>query len=119
VPRGLLSHAVCFGEFGGTPEASAEKYDGCFRDKSDPSESRPISINGEIYFAGQSRPWGNGGVAFIRENSEQGSTLGRMYLITEERERPDVPQDSRKRSLTLLIGRTCKTRSKSAPLLTT
>jgi hypothetical protein len=85
-----------FGEFGSTPEGSAEKCDGRFRDKSDPLESRPISINGEIYFAGQSRPWGNGGVAFIRENSEQGSTLGRKYLITEEQFNDVVMQENSK-----------------------
>ena len=82
---------------GGTPEGSAKKYDGCFRDKSEPIESRPISINWELYFAGRSRPWGNCGVAFIRENSEQGSTLGRMYLITEEQFNDVVMQENAKR----------------------
>ena len=69
---------------GGTPEGSARKCDGCFRDRSDPIESRPISLNFELYFAGQSKTWGNGGVAFIRDSSERGLTLGRMYLITDE-----------------------------------
>jgi hypothetical protein len=85
---------VCYIK-GGTPKGSAKRNEGC-RDKSEPAESRPISINGEIYFAGQSRPWGNGGVAFIRENSEQGSTLGRKYLITEEQFNDVVMQENSK-----------------------
>jgi hypothetical protein len=38
-----------------------------------------------------------GGIAFIRENSEQGSILGRMYLITEEQFNDVVMQENAKR----------------------
>src|SRR6202011_4779241 len=34
---------------GGTPEGSAKRNEGC-RDKSEPTESRPISLNFTLYF---------------------------------------------------------------------
>jgi hypothetical protein len=73
---------MCYIE-GGTPEGSAKRNEGC-RDKSEPEESRPISLNFELYFAGRFRRWGNGALAFIRENPKGYPTLGRMYQITDE-----------------------------------
>jgi hypothetical protein len=79
---------------GGKPHEGAKPNKGCFRDKSDPIESRPISLNFELYFAGQSANWGNGGVAFIRGGG--GHTLGRMYLITAEQFNDVVMQENGK-----------------------
>lgn len=68
---------------GGTPKGSAKQNEGC-RDKSEPTKSRPISLNFELYFAGRFRRWGNSALAFIRENPKGHPTLGWMYLITDE-----------------------------------
>jgi hypothetical protein len=78
---------------GGTPEGSAKRNEGC-RDKSEPTESRPISLNFELYFAGRSKKWGNGGVAFL--GGEGGHTLGRMYLISDEQFNDVVMQENSK-----------------------
>lgn len=57
---------------------------GC-RDKTLPVVERPYIIHHELYFANQSRTWGNGGVAFLKlEKDEKIETLGRAYLITTE-----------------------------------
>jgi len=66
--------------------------------------SRAIPLTFELYFAGRSNTGPRkekdrevpGGIAFIRENSEQGSTLGRMYLITEEEFNDVVMQENGK-----------------------
>ena len=79
-----LERFMCYIK-GGAPKrsTSTRPYVGC-RNKSDPKDSRPISLRFELYFAGRSVRWGNGGIAFIRQNPERGPTLGRMYLITDE-----------------------------------
>jgi hypothetical protein len=59
-------------------------------------ESQPILLNYELYFSGRSRTWGNGGVAFIRENQARGPTLGRIYLITDEQFNDVVMQENSK-----------------------
>jgi hypothetical protein len=55
---------------GGTPPGGAKPNKGCFRDKTDPIEIRQISLNYELYFAGQSGTWGNGGVLVLPEAVE-------------------------------------------------
>jgi hypothetical protein len=50
---------------GGTPPGGAKPNKGCFRDKTDPIEILQISLNYELYFAGQSGTWGNGGVLVL------------------------------------------------------
>jgi hypothetical protein len=79
---------------GGIPPGGAKPNKGCFQDKNDPIEIRQISLNFELYFAGQSGTWGNGGVAFIR--GEGGLTLGRMYLISDEQFNDVVMQENSK-----------------------
>lgn len=57
---------------------------GC-QDKTLPVVDRLYTIHYELYFANQSKTWGNGGVAFLKlENDERIETLGRVYLITSE-----------------------------------
>ncbi len=88
---------------GGRPRGSAKQYLGC-RDKRDPIESRPMPLNFELYFAGQSNTWPRreedsdvpGGIAFIRQNPERGPTLGRIYLITDEQFNDVVLQENDK-----------------------
>lgn len=87
---------MCYIKGGASVEStSARPYLGC-RNKSEPMESRPISLNYELYFSGRSRTWGNGGVAFIRENQSRGPTLGRIYLITDEQFNDLVMQENSK-----------------------
>jgi hypothetical protein len=81
---------------GGTPQESTKQYPGS-RNQNDPIESQPIALEFELYFAGQSEAWGNGGVAFIRENPERGPTLGRMYLIADEQFNDVVMQENSKK----------------------
>jgi hypothetical protein len=91
-----LERFMCYIK-GGAPlgSTSARPYMGC-RNKSEPMESRSISLNYELYFSGRSRNWGNGGVAFIRENQPRGLTLGRIYLITDEQFNDLVMQENSK-----------------------
>jgi hypothetical protein len=51
---------------GGIPPGGAKPNKGCFRDKNDPIEFRQTSFNYELYFAGRSGTWGNGGVLVLR-----------------------------------------------------
>lgn len=69
---------------GGLCHYNGRSYKGCF-DKSAPIEDRPIIIPHQMYFGNNSGSWGGKGVAFIDpQRTSEVSTLGRMYLITEE-----------------------------------
>jgi len=48
---------------GGQPPGSVSTNPGC-HDPSPPLDVRPITLPYELYFAGHSRTWGGGGVAF-------------------------------------------------------
>jgi len=52
------------------------------RDKTPPIEDSPVVLDRELYFAGNNTAWG-GATAFIRIGNSS-TTLGRMYLITDE-----------------------------------
>ena len=80
---------------GGKPEGRTEPNQGC-RDKTPPIDSKPVSLNFDLYFAGKSKSWGGGGVAFIREGTKESLTLGRMYLITYEQFNDVVMQENDK-----------------------
>ena len=41
-----------------------------------------MDLPGAFYFAGASRQWGGGGVAFYDHDAEGGPTAARAYLIT-------------------------------------
>ena len=57
---------------------------GC-SDKTLPLEDKPITIPYEMFFAKESKSWGNGGVAFIStKKDENKQTYARMWEITEE-----------------------------------
>lgn len=69
---------------GGECELNGAAYTGC-TDKSEPIEDRPLTIPHEMYFGNRSSAWEGGGVAFLKpDKDEKATTLGRMYLITEE-----------------------------------
>lgn len=86
---------MCYIE-GGIPEYRTEPNEGS-RDRTPPTQSRPVSFNLELYFAGRSRAWGDGGVAFLRQGAKQPPTLGRMYLITDEQFNDVVMQENSRR----------------------
>lgn len=69
---------------GGQPVGSSKNYTGC-NDKTLPLDKREIIITRELYFAKNSKSWGNMGIAFIRTfNNPSEITYGRMYLITDD-----------------------------------
>lgn len=86
---------------GGTPKGAFHKFKGC-SNISDPIETRPISLDYTLYFAGQSKVRG-GATAFIDYSMyNPASTYGRAYLITlsqfeevsaQESSRPKVSID--------------------------
>lgn len=66
---------------GGQPPGSARHYPGA-RDPRPPAGSRPIRLDGGVYFAGQSSVWG-GGMA-LYDPGLPGTTAARAYLLTRE-----------------------------------
>jgi hypothetical protein len=77
---------------GGRP-AGAKKWNPGCRDKTPPSDIRPIPLNCELYFAAYSDSWG-GAPAFIRPGSRRSLTHGRAYLITDEQFNDVVIQEN-------------------------
>jgi hypothetical protein len=67
---------------GGRPPGSLREETGC-RDRTLPRADKPISIPYPLYFSCHSQRW-SGGVAFLSHEQEAVSTLGRMYLITDQ-----------------------------------
>lgn len=67
---------------GGRPVGSNKVNQGC-RNKTIPSKSEPLTINHELFFAGNSATWG-GGVAFVDPiENKNTKTFCRAYLITK------------------------------------
>lgn len=67
---------------GGTPPGAVKNFVGC-TDKTQPKESRKISIGHEMYFAKESVTWSGGGICFLKaEEDPEVETFGRTYLIT-------------------------------------
>lgn len=67
---------------GGQPEGATRTYAGC-RDATPPSDDIPVALNGTVHYAGESKVWGYGGVAFL-DTSTQGKSLGRAYCVTAD-----------------------------------
>jgi hypothetical protein len=69
---------------GGKPIGANREYDGC-TNKSLPKADKKITIKRELYFAKESGNWEHMAVCFITQKAyENATTLGRMYLITQE-----------------------------------
>jgi hypothetical protein len=81
---------------GGVPEGRTEPNEGS-RDRTPPLDSRPAPLNFDLFFAGNSAAWGNGGTAFIRRGGRKSLVLGRMYLITDDQFNDVVLQENTKR----------------------
>lgn len=77
---------------GGTPVGSTNTNSGS-RDKTPPSAKQPVSLDLELYFAGYSANW-HGAPAFTRRSDKAATTLGRMYLITDDQFNDVVMQEN-------------------------
>lgn len=94
---------------GGTPIGSTKFHQGCI-DKTGPVDNEEFYITGELYFAEISKSWEDGGVCFLRLDSDTNhQILGRMYLISKEQflevvqqenNMKDVPRIDFQRSIT-------------------
>ena len=82
---------ICEGRFlcyilGGKWKWGGSCSQGC-SEKSPPTDSKPMTIKHELYFAKKSTAWEGGGVAFIKKKKEHDTskyTYGRMWRITRE-----------------------------------
>jgi hypothetical protein len=68
---------------GGVPPGSTRHHPGA-RDPSDPVADEPCRLPYRRYFAGHSRTWGGGGVAFVDPREGSGDTPARRYLLTTD-----------------------------------
>ena len=57
-------------------------------------ETRGVTLPHRLVFAGESRWWGGGGVAFIDPEPGEATTLARAYLITVEQFQDVLAQES-------------------------
>lgn len=64
---------------GGTPTGAHRRYPGA-RDRTAPSDDRPLHLPFRLRFGGASKTWG-GGMAFV-DTTAPGRTLARMYRLT-------------------------------------
>lgn len=78
----LLAERFSYYIQGGTCPLNGKTYGGS-TDKTPPLKNLPLKIKGQIFFAGRSLSWENGGVAFLDTASEK-TVLGNAYLITRE-----------------------------------
>lgn len=84
-----------FGHYlgGGRPPGARRHYSGA-RDSAEPIDDRPITLSGQVYFAGESPTWG-GGIAFY-DPGPSGSAVGRAYLVTGEQFSDVASQEMRR-----------------------
>lgn len=78
----LLAERFSYYIQGGTCSLNGKTYGGS-TDKTPPQKSLTLKIKGQIFFAGRSLSWDNGGVAFLDTASEK-TVLSKAYLITRE-----------------------------------
>jgi hypothetical protein len=77
---------------GGCPDGALRTYSGC-RDTSGPTSDLPLTLPGDLLFAGHSTVW-SGGMAFY-ETDGAGSVAARAYLLTAEQANDVVVQETR------------------------
>jgi hypothetical protein len=79
---------------GGTPPGATRRYLGA-RDPSPPRRSLPVTVPHRILFAGVSRVWGGGGVAFVEARATPGTaTPAVAHLLTIEQLADLVEQEN-------------------------
>lgn len=83
VAYGSNLHARRFGCYlnGGRPSGAARSYPGC-RDPRAPERDVPVTLSGQLYFAGESRVW-TGGMAFYAPD-EPAEIPARAYLVSAQ-----------------------------------
>ncbi|MCP3909577.1 MAG: histone deacetylase [Actinomycetia bacterium] len=79
---------------GGTAPGGRHAQRGA-RDRADPRDDRPLTIDRTLFFRGESRLWG-GGVAAIDHQPGTEPARGRAYLITVSQFEDVVAQESRR-----------------------
>ncbi len=96
----MVPHRLACYLGGGRPEGSDRTYLGT-RDPRPPRESRAVSVPHRLFFAGVSRVWGGGGVAFIeqeagieRPGGRQVATPAVAHLISVEQLSDLVAQEN-------------------------
>ena len=79
---------------GGTPPGAVRTYLGG-RDPSPPRDSRPVTVAHHLFFAGASRVWGGGGVAFVEPRAARAArTPAVAHLLTLEQLADLVAQEN-------------------------
>jgi hypothetical protein len=78
---------------GGRPVGASRGYGGA-RDSTPPTDDRPMTLPGDVFFAWTSRTWG-GGIAFYDAHA-QGSALARAYRVTEQQFADVAAQEMRR-----------------------
>ncbi len=80
---------------GGTAQGRTRAQVGS-RDRSLWRADRGVTLGHQLMFAGRSRWWGGGGVAFVDPELSDAETLGRAYLITAQQFQDVLAQESRR-----------------------
>lgn len=78
---------------GGRPPGARRTYRGA-RERTEPSDDRPLTMAGSVFFGWDSTTWG-GGIAFYDADAD-GTTLARAYLLTD-RQLADVAAQEMRR----------------------
>jgi hypothetical protein len=78
---------------GGRPPGASRGYGGA-RDSTLPTEDRPLTLPGEVFFGWTSRTWG-GGIAFYDADST-GTALARAYRVTSQQLADVAAQEMRR-----------------------
>ena len=82
---------------GGVPAGAHRANPGC-RDSTPAGDVRPVTLPHRLYFAGTSRSWGGGGVAFLDPALDPtAGTLGRAWLVTVEQLSDVLAQENGRR----------------------
>ena len=69
-----------------TDEARFRQYLAGCAQPCEPADSRPLTLDRHLYFAGRTTRWGDGGVAFVRpEADDAAGTLARAWLLPTDR----------------------------------
>jgi len=78
---------------GGAPPGRTQVQAGA-RDASRWQDDRPVMVPHRLFFAGESRWWDGGGVAFVDPAPGEALTRGRAYLVTAEQFQDVLAQES-------------------------
>jgi hypothetical protein len=89
----LLSERFATYLEGGTPQGRTTAQQGA-RDPSRWTDDRPLLIPHRLFFTGDAKVWGGGGVAFVDPHGGKPETRSRAYRITAEQFQDVLAQES-------------------------